>query len=150
MTNMRKEFLDGKLPEVCTRCWSEEDAGRTSKRMHTLDRLKDILKHEEEGTEKPKQLYFLDLKLGNICNLKCRICGSWSSSKYAGEELLALPKEERKTSFHREMVQRGAWPRKWGRPPSGAPAHTSSQRSSTHADCGPPRRKQSPARGSSH
>lgn len=112
MTNMRREFLDGKLPEVCTRCWSEEDAGRTSKRMHTLDRLKDILEHEEEWTEKPKQLYFLDLKLGNICNLKCRICGSWSSSKYAGEELLALPKEERKTSFHREMVQRGAWPRK--------------------------------------
>jgi len=54
----------------------------------------------------------LDLKLGNICNLKCRICGSWSSSTYAGEELKALPKTQRKDSFHREMVQKGAWPRK--------------------------------------
>jgi MoaA/NifB/PqqE/SkfB family radical SAM enzyme len=112
MTHLRKEFLDGKLPEVCQRCWSEEDAGRTSKRMHTLDRLKDILKHEKEWTEEPKHLYFLDLKLGNICNLKCRICGSWSSSTYAGEELKALPKEQRKDSFHREMVVKGAWPRK--------------------------------------
>jgi len=112
LTNLRKEFLDGKLPDACRRCWSEEDAGRTSKRMHTLDRLKDILKHETTWTEEPKQLYFLDLKLGNICNLKCRICGSWSSSTYAGEELKELPKEQRKDSFHREMVQKGAWPRK--------------------------------------
>ena len=106
LTNLRKEFLDGKMPSACQRCWSEEDAGRTSKRMHTLDRLKDILKHETTWTSEPKHLYFLDLKLGNICNLKCRICGSWSSSTYAGEELKALPKEERKTSFHREMVQK--------------------------------------------
>ena len=105
MNRMRKAFLNGWKPEVCKRCWSEEDAGRTSKRMHTLDRLKDILKDENEWTEKPKHLYFLDLKLGNICNLRCRICGSWSSSTYAGEELKALPKEKRKDSFHREMVQ---------------------------------------------
>ena len=112
MKHLRKEFLNNKQPSMCQRCWSEEDSGRTSKRMHTLDRLKDILKHETKWTEEPKQLYFLDLKLGNICNLKCRICGSWSSSTYAGEELKALPKEERETSFHREMVQKGAWPRK--------------------------------------
>ena len=111
MNRMRKAFLNGWKPDVCKRCWSEEDAGRTSKRMHTLDRLKDILKKETIWTEDPKDLYFLDLKLGNICNLKCRICGSWSSSTYAGEELKALPKEERKTSSHREMVQKGAWPR---------------------------------------
>jgi MoaA/NifB/PqqE/SkfB family radical SAM enzyme len=112
MKHMRQEFLDNKQPETCTRCWAEEDAGRTSKRMHTLDRLKDILKHEKVWTDKPKHLYFLDLKLGNVCNLKCRICGSWSSSTYAGEELKALPKEQRKDSFHREMVIKGAWPRK--------------------------------------
>ena len=32
-------------------------------------------------------LKFIDFKLGNVCNLKCRICGSWSSSKWAQEEL---------------------------------------------------------------
>ena len=111
MVTLRKAFLKGWQPKMCERCWTEEDSGRTSKRMHTLDRLKNILKSENEWTEDPKQLYFLDLKLGNICNLKCRICGSWSSSTYAGEELKQLSKTERKTSFHREMVQKGAWPR---------------------------------------
>jgi MoaA/NifB/PqqE/SkfB family radical SAM enzyme len=54
---------------------------------------------------------FLDLKLGNICNLKCRICGSWSSSQFATEELSQLPSEEKKASFAYQMLQAGAWPR---------------------------------------
>jgi MoaA/NifB/PqqE/SkfB family radical SAM enzyme len=55
---------------------------------------------------------FLDLKLGNICNLKCRICGSWSSSQYATEEINALPKDEnKKNNYHYFMLRAGAWPR---------------------------------------
>jgi MoaA/NifB/PqqE/SkfB family radical SAM enzyme len=55
---------------------------------------------------------FLDLKLGNICNLKCRICGSWSSSTFATEELANLgPNEDRKTNHHYTMLRAGAWPR---------------------------------------
>jgi MoaA/NifB/PqqE/SkfB family radical SAM enzyme len=55
---------------------------------------------------------FLDLKLGNICNLKCRICGSWSSSTFATEELSNLgPNENKKDSFHYTMLRQGAWPR---------------------------------------
>jgi MoaA/NifB/PqqE/SkfB family radical SAM enzyme len=55
---------------------------------------------------------FLDLKLGNICNLKCRICGSWSSSTFATEELnFIIDREEKKNSFHYQMLRDGAWPR---------------------------------------
>jgi MoaA/NifB/PqqE/SkfB family radical SAM enzyme len=55
---------------------------------------------------------FLDLKLGNICNLKCRICGSWSSSTFATEELANLTtNEDRKTNHHYQMLRQGAWPR---------------------------------------
>jgi organic radical activating enzyme len=52
---------------------------------------------------------FLDLKLGNICNLKCRICGSWSSSQFAAEELKFV--DNKKESFHYQMLQDGAWPK---------------------------------------
>ena len=38
-------------------------------------------------TNSEPTLKFIDFKLGNVCNLKCRICGSWSSSKWAQEEL---------------------------------------------------------------
>jgi MoaA/NifB/PqqE/SkfB family radical SAM enzyme len=55
---------------------------------------------------------FLDLKLGNICNLKCRICGSWSSSTFATEELAQLDKsDDKKTNHHYQMLKQGAWPR---------------------------------------
>jgi MoaA/NifB/PqqE/SkfB family radical SAM enzyme len=55
---------------------------------------------------------FLDLKLGNICNLKCRICGSWSSSQFATEELHDMnPAEDKKASYPYQMLRAGAWPR---------------------------------------
>jgi MoaA/NifB/PqqE/SkfB family radical SAM enzyme len=110
MTALRQQFLDGKQPQTCRKCWNEERAGRTSKRMHTLDRMKHM-NISSEWTTDAKPLMFLDLKLGNICNLKCRICGSWSSSQFATEEINQLPREEQKQSFPYQMLRAGAWPK---------------------------------------
>ena len=110
MRGLRQQFLDGKQPQTCRKCWNEERSGRTSKRMHTLDRLKHMLP-DQEWTADAKPLMFLDLKLGNICNLKCRICGSWSSSQFATEELSFLPRNEQKQSHAYQMLQAGSWPR---------------------------------------
>lgn len=110
MQSLRKQFLAGERPDTCRRCWAEEDSGRTSKRMHTLDRLKHMVR-DVEWTADAKPLMFLDLKLGNICNLKCRICGSWSSSTFAVEELAHVDSQDRKTSFHYTMLREGRWPR---------------------------------------
>ena len=110
MRDLRTQFLEGQQPKTCRKCWNEEDAGRTSKRMHTLDRLKHSLKDEYWSTD-AKPLMFLDLKLGNICNLKCRICGSWSSSQFAGEEISFLPQAEKKSSYAYKMLRAGAWPK---------------------------------------
>ena len=111
MRNLRQEFLDGRQPQTCRKCWREEKSGRVSKRMHTLDRLKHMVA-DTEWTLDAKPLLFLDLKLGNICNLKCRICGSWSSSTFASEELQWLDKsEEKKQNYHYYMLRAGAWPK---------------------------------------
>jgi MoaA/NifB/PqqE/SkfB family radical SAM enzyme len=111
MQNLRQEFLDKKQPETCRKCWNEENAGRTSKRMHTIDRLKHMIS-DQPWTWHAKPLMFLDLKLGNICNLKCRICGSWSSSTFAAEELAHLnTSENRKQNYHYRMLRQGSWPR---------------------------------------
>lgn len=111
MRKLRREFLAGQKPQTCRRCWNEERAGRTSKRMHTLDRLKHMIGSDVDWTEDARPLMFLDLKLGNICNLKCRICGSWSSSQFAAEELKYNRAEETRGSFAYRMLQEGAWPR---------------------------------------
>jgi MoaA/NifB/PqqE/SkfB family radical SAM enzyme len=111
MRSLREQFLAGKKPQTCRKCWNEERSGRTSKRMHTLDRLKHMLS-DQEWTVDAKPLMFLDLKLGNICNLKCRICGSWSSSQFAAEELNDMnPADDKKKTFPYQMLRAGAWPK---------------------------------------
>ena len=110
MRSLREQFLAGEQPQTCRRCWNEERAGRTSKRMHTLDRLKHM-GIDDTWTKDAKPLMFLDLKLGNICNLKCRICGSWSSSQSATEEINFAPFETRKQTYAYQMLKAGAWPR---------------------------------------
>lgn len=110
MRKLREQFLAGQKPQTCRRCWNEERSGRTSKRMHTLNRLKHIVT-DETWTAEAKPLVFLDLKLGNICNLKCRICGSWSSSQFAAEELHYMSRDLQKDSYPYQMLREGAWPR---------------------------------------
>ena len=110
MQKLRQEFRGGAKPETCGRCWNEEAAGRTSKRMHSLVKFKDKLNSIDWNNDTPDQLWFVDLKLGNICNLRCRICGSWSSSRWAQEDIgyEAEPNKKRTRSYN--VLKAGAWP----------------------------------------
>jgi len=112
MQYLRKDFLAGNKPATCQRCWDEEAAGRTSKRINSRIRLKEYYNSVDFQNTNPNQLWFIDLKLGNICNLKCRICGSWSSSKWAKEEIDYIPElVDRKTHLAYTYLKDGAWPR---------------------------------------
>jgi MoaA/NifB/PqqE/SkfB family radical SAM enzyme len=111
MQNLRQAFLNGEKPKTCQRCWDEEAAGRTSKRMNSRIRLKEYYDSVDWNNLNPDQLWFIDLKLGNICNLKCRICGSWSSSKWAKEEIDYVSGINRKEHLAYKFLTDGAWPR---------------------------------------
>lgn len=100
--NLRQDFLDGKMPEGCTRCWSEEASGKVSKRIRDNARFKHHI--TQDIIDNPK-IKYLDLKLGNICNLKCRICGTHSSSKWIAEQQ-HYDKEDK----HEETHIRHSWP----------------------------------------
>ena len=110
MRQLRNEFIEGKLPATCERCWSVEASGGTSKRQHTLKRLEHIVT-DTTWSDDAKDLVFLDLKLGNICNLKCRICGPWSSSTFASEEVGKMMTLDRKQTYAYQMLREGRWPR---------------------------------------
>jgi organic radical activating enzyme len=113
MQNLRQQFRNGDKPDTCTRCWQEEAAGRASKRIHSRIRLKEFVDKVDYANDTPDQLWFVDLKLGNICNLKCRICGSWSSSKWAQEEIDYVPGlKNKKSHMAYKFLQQGQWPRK--------------------------------------
>ena len=111
MQDLRRQFRAGEKPETCSRCWEEEAAGKDSKRIHSQIRLKELYAQVDWANDTPDQLWFIDLKLGNICNLKCRICGSWSSSKWAAEEMAYLPAHvDKKTHIAYKWLQEGKWP----------------------------------------
>jgi MoaA/NifB/PqqE/SkfB family radical SAM enzyme len=76
-----REFTDSfrhnRRHAACTACWREEDRGSISNRM------KFNSKYARHGWN--RDLRFLEIKVGNACNLKCRICGPHNSSKSALE-----------------------------------------------------------------
>ena len=106
MQNLREQFREGKRPDGCSNCWAEEDAGKTSKRMNSLYKMRSSLNDWSPNSE--PTLKFIDFKLGNVCNLKCRICGSWSSSKWAQEEL-----DYGDNPVARKNLREGGWPKKY-------------------------------------
>jgi len=108
MRNLRRSFRRGEKPEGCRNCWREEDAGKKSKRQYMLEKFKHL--DVEYKNNNGEQLVFLDLKLGNICNLKCRICGSWSSSKWAQEELDYV--KDSTDHIAKKWLKDGQWIRK--------------------------------------
>ena len=111
MQDLRRQFRAGEKPKTCNMCWEEEAAGRDSKRIHSRVRLKELYTQVDWHNDIPDQLWFLDLKLGNICNLKCRICGSWSSSKWAAEEMDYLPRGvDKKSHVAYTWLKAGNWP----------------------------------------
>ena len=77
---IRQQFMDGDKPEMCVRCFREEDAGIRSPRAGFNEKWwKDDVQVAEEI---PVDIRYVDLRLGNLCNLKCRMCNPWASSMW--------------------------------------------------------------------
>jgi MoaA/NifB/PqqE/SkfB family radical SAM enzyme len=83
MISLRHDFIEGKKPEGCHRCWTNEISGLTSNRQFHVNLLKkDLL---TSAMIDPK-ITSVDIKPGNTCNFKCRICNPQNSSMYAIEQ----------------------------------------------------------------
>lgn len=81
--NFRQQFLNNTRPPECNSCWQREDQGLTSNRVRLLSSVKkDLL---TTYLSNPK-IVSLDIKPGNTCNFKCRICNSKLSSQFAQEQ----------------------------------------------------------------
>jgi len=74
---IRSDLNDGIRNPNCKKCWDEEDAGRKSKRLRDNEAL--VVKSDVD-------LQILEVNLGNLCNIKCRTCGPWSSNQWIKED----------------------------------------------------------------
>ena len=83
---LRKAFMNDEKPPECEWCWREEDMGIKSYREDLI--LKQQTQHitKDTVTEEADAPTSFDLKLSNVCNLKCRMCGPMASSMIKKEE----------------------------------------------------------------
>lgn len=107
---IRQQMLDGERPEMCTRCFREEDVGIRSARQTWNEKWKE----NKEYPLNPKfDIRYVDLRLGNLCNLKCRMCNPYSSNLWVKEWHLvgdALPEDEYKRLKNMEWPE---WSKTW-------------------------------------
>jgi organic radical activating enzyme len=99
MKSVRKTMLEGNVPASCTKCFKEEEEGVSSKRIwetgtwyynENID-LKALVDETEEDGSIPHKLQYLDLRLGNTCNLKCIMCSPHDSSLWVPEHKKVFP-----------------------------------------------------------
>lgn len=89
--NIRLNMLQGKRCNECSSCYEIEDSGLTSRRQRENKRFESVIDNLKSQTNsdgslvKFKPTYF-DIRLNNICNLKCRTCSGEFSSMLAQEE----------------------------------------------------------------
>jgi len=86
---IRSEFIQGKRPVTCERCFREEDAGIRSPRIGYNEKWwREDVRVEENI---PLDIRYVDIRLGNLCNLKCRMCNPWSSSMWVKDWNSVVP-----------------------------------------------------------
>ena len=96
MKKIRKEMIEGEIVKGCEHCYDLEDMGFPSYRTNYIrdwfeysgkgDEIHDIIEssinNEYHVDTAPM---YLDFRLGNMCNLKCRMCQPQNSSQIQKE-----------------------------------------------------------------
>ena len=97
MKTVRKEMLQGKWPEPCIRCKREFESGMSSRNHYERSFLADYIEKENYPSYKKAKentnadgsidkekfpISFLDIRFGNLCNLKCAMCSPTDSNQW--------------------------------------------------------------------
>jgi pyruvate-formate lyase-activating enzyme len=97
MKQIRNSMVSGNKVTGCEVCYLQESSGRTSNRQHANDEWSNKLGEQHlynlidrailKNGELDYKLAYLDLRLGNLCNLKCRMCSPYNSSQILKEHV---------------------------------------------------------------
>lgn len=92
MKSLRKKLLKGEKSKLCERCTMMESNGVLSPRNTFNNFYKNQTKelisntNPETGHNDKFVLKYWDFRWSNICNFKCRMCGTFASSKWVEDE----------------------------------------------------------------
>src|SRR6056300_1210118 len=91
MCKVRQQVLNGERPDVCKPCFDLEDQGVMSLRQrHITDHspesrvnlYPDALDNLRDDYTMPFEFPTMEIKLNNLCNLKCRMCNPLDSTQW--------------------------------------------------------------------
>ena len=103
MKQVRLQMLNGDIPVSCMKCFKEEQAGHRSKRMWETEywskriSIKQLLDDTKEDGSVPPKLYYIDLRMGTTCNLKCIMCSPHDSSMWKPDWKKLYPQIQNKS-----------------------------------------------------
>jgi MoaA/NifB/PqqE/SkfB family radical SAM enzyme len=87
MKKLRVELLEDRAISTCVGCYEKEQSGNWSLRKASIikhhNNVKEHLKTTTyDGESKDSKPTYWDIRFSNICNMRCRMCGHFSSSKW--------------------------------------------------------------------
>lgn len=104
MLEVRKQVTNGERPDVCKPCFDLEDQGVESLRQRHISGVipearvnlyPDALNALNDDFTMPFQIPTMEIKLNNLCNLKCRMCNPLDSTSWKDwNEVVQFYKDE--------------------------------------------------------
>ena len=108
---IRLQMLNNQRPLQCSYCFDQEDHGIKSIRRQYIDKYRNEMHKligmtNKDGTLNNPKIYFLDMEIGNKCNLKCRMC-SPTHSYSLGKDWELMDKSFKNDRF--ERIYKDKW-----------------------------------------
>jgi organic radical activating enzyme len=98
MKSTRLDMLNDRIPDSCKKCFVEESAGIVSKRQWETEvweqriDMESVINSTGEDGSLPVNIPYFDLRLGNMCQLKCIMCSPHDSSAWIKDWKLQFSK----------------------------------------------------------
>jgi len=87
MRTLRKSLVNDKKVPHCSTCYKKEDQSGFSLRHDAITKFHEaskpmVLSTDDQGNATEAKPIYLDIRFSNICNMRCKMCGHFSSSKW--------------------------------------------------------------------
>lgn len=113
MKKLRKEMMSGEWNRICTRCFETEEHGGVSRRMlenaQHSEKISGLIEKTKDDGEIELELKSLDYRLGNFCNLQCRMCGPFSTGNWIKDWNEVMPSQIHLSNEQKEYYLNFDW-----------------------------------------
>jgi hypothetical protein len=113
MRQMRVNMLNGQPSKECGRCYEQEKAGFVSMRHSTSQNFGQHIplvdNTLDDGTVEDFKIRYYDIRFSNVCNFRCRSCGSIFSSNWYNDEVKLYGSREHPRVMYAGRTEEDMW-----------------------------------------